>query len=110
MQEPWADGPRGHAIWFKSTTTDPYNFLFTKFVSYQSLEDVFPVGGFNAQPSSHQGQDFHLDVSGINLLEVPRPHRLQEYEDIGHYNALCCFLGENLSFFCSIILNGINKL
>ena len=46
------------------TSTYPYILCFTKFVSYRSLEEVFLLGDFNAQPSSLQGQDFHLDVSG----------------------------------------------
>lgn len=35
----------------------------------------------------YQGQDFLLDVNDINLLEVPRPQWLREYDDIGHCNA-----------------------
>jgi hypothetical protein len=68
---------------YKSTTTNPYTLLFTKFVSYQSLGEVFLVRDFIARTSSHQGQD-HLDDNGISLLKVPRPHWLRESDDIGH--------------------------
>lgn len=42
---------------------------------------------FNAQTSSHQRQNLHLDVNDIKLLQIPNPHWLREYEDINHYNA-----------------------
>ena len=54
-------------------------------------------------------RNFHLDDNGINLLKVPRPHLLREYDDIGHYNALNRLLLENVSFFNPVILDGIDK-
>ena len=67
------------------------------------------VGDFIARTSSHQGQDLHLDDSGINLLEVPRPHWLTESDNIGHYNAFGQILIENLYFSGFIIFNGVDK-
>ena len=48
---------------YKSTSIDPYILLFTKvfFLYYEYLKEVFLVGDFNAETSSHQGQDLHLD-------------------------------------------------
>ena len=61
------------------------------------------------ETSSHQGQDFHLDVNGNNLLEVSIPRWLGESKDIGHYNAFGQFLVETLSSSGFAILNGVDK-
>jgi hypothetical protein len=46
-------------------------------------------------------------MSGIDLLEVPRPQWQRESKDNGHYNAFNLFLIEILSFSSSVILNGV---
>lgn len=74
---------------YKFTTSYSYTIIFNEFLSYQSLEEVFLVGGFNIQISSHQGQDSHLGI--INLLDVPRLQQLRESEDNTHYNAWSIF-------------------
>ena len=61
------------------------------------------------ETSSHQGQDFHLDVNGNDLLEVSIPQWLGESKDIGHYNAFGQFLVETLSSSGFAILNGVDK-
>lgn len=75
---------------YKFTATNPYTLLFNEFVSYQSLEEDFLEGEFNAQISSHQGQDSHLGI--INLLDVPRLQRLRESKDNSHYNTFGQYL------------------
>ena len=74
------------------------------------FREVLMVGDFNAWTSSHQGQDLHLHVYDINLLEVPIPQWLGEAKDIGHCNAFGGILIENLSFSAIVILNEANKL
>jgi len=52
----------------------------------------------------HQGQDFHLNVNGIDLLKVPRPQWSREFNDVGHYDVFGRFLGENLSTSGYVVL------
>lgn len=85
-----------------------YTIIFDEFVYYQSLGEVFPVGDFNAHTISHQGQDLQLEDNVINLLEFPRSHWLRESDDSAHFNALCRFLAENVSFSGFIILCGVD--
>lgn len=33
------------------------------------IGEIVLISDFNAQTSSHQGQDFHLDANGINMLD-----------------------------------------
>ena len=48
------------------------------------------------------------DKTSILMSMAPRPHGLQEYVDINHYNAL--FLSRNDAFLLLLILNAVNKL
>ena len=72
---------------YKPTTTYPYTLIFIEFISYRSSQEVFMRGDFNACSDSHQGQDSHLDVNGINLLKLHRPQWLRESEDNDHHIA-----------------------
>ena len=70
----------------------PLHSAFNQVCFLSILRGGFLVGDFNAQISSHQGHDLHIEVNNINMVEVPRPHMLRESKDIDHYIAFRQFL------------------